>query len=166
MCIRDSSNVVFLVLAPALLFRTMSGVHLEQLDFRPVAIYFAAMWVVFGLVMFKQGFNRRAAVMGLAATFSNTLMIGVPLIGLAYGEAGLVTLFALISVHAFIMLTLVTVVLEFVVVREESRAQAEQGVAVSGMARTTRMAATVLRAAKGSVLHPVPLPIILSLIHI
>lgn len=163
--VRDLSNVVFLVLAPALLFRTMSGVHLEQLDFRPVAIYFAAMWVVFGLVMFKQGFNRRAAVMGLAATFSNTLMIGVPLIGLAYGEAGLVTLFSLISVHAFIMLTLVTVVLEFVVVREESRAQAEQGVAVSGMARTTRMAATVLRAAKGSVLHPVPLPIICGLLY-
>ena len=64
--VRDLSNVVFLVLAPALLFRTMSGVHLEQLDFRPVAIYFAAMWVVFGLVMFKQGFNRRAAVMGLS----------------------------------------------------------------------------------------------------
>ncbi|MFT4192492.1 MAG: AEC family transporter [Comamonas sp.] len=163
--VRDLSNVVFLVLAPALLFRTMSKVHLEQLDFRPVAIYMAAMGVVFGLVMLRLGFNRRAAVMGLASTFSNTLMIGVPLIGLAYGERGLVTLFALISVHAFLMLTMVTVVLEFVVVAEGNRALAGQGRSVSRAARMRGMGATVFKAARGSVLHPVPLPIICGLIY-
>lgn len=163
--VRDLSNVVFLVLAPALLFRTMSRVHLETLDFRPVIIYMAAMGVVFLLVMLKAGFNRRAAVMGLASTFSNTLMIGVPLIGLAFGEAGLVTLFALISVHAFIMLTLVTVVLEFVVVSEENRVLAAQGERPSKAARVKRMALTVFKAAKGSVLHPVPLPIICGLLY-
>ncbi|KAF1020459.1 MAG: hypothetical protein GAK30_02501 [Paracidovorax wautersii] len=163
--VRDLSNVVFLVLAPALLFRTMSGVHLQALDFRPVVIYMAAMGVVFLLVMLKAGFNRRAAVMGLASTFSDTLMIGVPLIGLAFGEAGLVTLFALISVHAFIMLTLVTVVLEFVVVSEENRALAAQGERPSKAVRIQRMALTVFKAARGSVLHPVPLPIICGLLY-
>ena len=39
--VRDLSNLVFLVLTQALLFRTMSSVHIETLDFRPVSLYFA-----------------------------------------------------------------------------------------------------------------------------
>ncbi|GAA5233106.1 AEC family transporter [Verticiella sediminum] len=160
----DISNIVFLVLAPALLFRTMSNVHLESIDFQPVIAYMSAMGVVFVLVMLKQGFNRRAAVMGLASTFSNTLMIGVPIVGLAFGDAGLVTLFSLVSVHSFIMLTLVTVVLEFVVVAEENRARAAHGESAPLAVRARRMALTVCKAAKGAILHPVPLPIICGLL--
>ena len=40
--VRDLSNLVFLLLIPALLFRTMSGVHVETLDLRPLAAYFPA----------------------------------------------------------------------------------------------------------------------------
>ena len=40
--VKDLSNLVFMVLAPALLFRTMSTVHVQNLDFGPIAIYFAA----------------------------------------------------------------------------------------------------------------------------
>ena len=85
MAIKDLSNLVFLLLTPALLFRTMSGVHVEQLDFRPVAAYFLAVILLFGGTLLVQGFNRRAAVMALAGTFSNTVMIGIALIGLMYG---------------------------------------------------------------------------------
>ena len=38
--VRDLSNLVFLVLSQALLFRTMATSHVEQLDFRPVMQYF------------------------------------------------------------------------------------------------------------------------------
>ena len=99
---KDLSNLVFMVLTPALLFRTMSTVHVEQLNFKPVVIYFVAAWLLFTAIMAWQGLNRRAAVQALAATFSNTVMIGIPLVGLAYGQPGLVTLFTLISVHALI----------------------------------------------------------------
>ena len=54
--VRDLSNLVFLVLTQALLFRTMSSVHLERLDMRPVfhyfcvaALLFFAMCAVYGL---------------------------------------------------------------------------------------------------------------------
>ena len=47
-------------------------------------------------------------------------MIGVPLIGLAFGEAGLVTLFTLISVHALVLLTGATVVFELAAARESA----------------------------------------------
>ncbi|MEY3461758.1 MAG: hypothetical protein RLZZ03_1411, partial [Pseudomonadota bacterium] len=75
--VKDLSNLVFLLLTPALLFRTMSRVHLEQLDFKPVAAYFVAVGLLFVSTFLLQGFNRRAAVLALAATYSNTVMIGI-----------------------------------------------------------------------------------------
>lgn len=38
--VRGLSNLVFMLLIPALLFRTMSAVRFEQLDPRPVLAYF------------------------------------------------------------------------------------------------------------------------------
>ena len=60
---KDLSNLVFMVLTPALLFRTMSTVHVEQLDFKPVAMYFVAATLLFAAVLVWQGFTRRAAVL-------------------------------------------------------------------------------------------------------
>ena len=152
---KDLSNLVFMVLTPALLFRTMSTVHVEQLDFRPVAMYFVAATLLFAAVLVWQGFTRRATVLALAATFSNTVMIGVPLVGLAYGQAGLVVLFTLISVHALVLLTLATVVLELAVAREA---------AASGQHARQHMALTVLAAVRNGIFHPVPLPIMVGLL--
>jgi predicted permease len=109
---KDLSNLVFLVLTPALMFRTMSTVHLEQLDFKPVAAYFLAALVMYILVLLTQGLSRRSAVLAMASTFSNSVMIGVPLIGLAYGAPGLVIVFTLLSLHSMVMLTAGTLVLE------------------------------------------------------
>jgi malonate transporter len=153
--IKDLSNLVFMVLTPALLFRTMSTVHVEQLNFKPVALYFVAALLLFGAMLAWQGWSRRAAVLALACTFSNTVMIGIPLIGLAYGQAGLVTLFTLISVHSLVLLTLSTVVLEMVAARDER---------ASGQGGQRHMALTVLAAVKSGIIHPVPLPIIVGLL--
>jgi hypothetical protein len=153
---KDLSNLVFMVLSPALLFRTMSVVHLEQLDFRPVAMYFVAAALVFVAMLAWQGLNRRAILMALTATFSNTVAIGTPLVGLAYGQAGLVILFALISVHALVLLTLATLVLELTTVREA---------VASGTAGAERHPLrTVLEAVRSGIVHPVPLPIIIGLL--
>jgi malonate transporter len=108
-----------LLLTPALLFRTMSRVRIEQLDFKPVLAYFLAVIILFGGTLLLQGFNRRAAVLALANTFSNTVMIGIALIGLMYGPEGLVTLFTLVSVHSLVLLTSATVVLELAVAHEQ-----------------------------------------------
>ena len=152
---KDLSNLVFMVLTPALLFRTMSTVHVQDLNFKPVAMYFVAAAALFFAVYFWKGATRRAAVLGLGATFSNTLVIGTPLVGLAYGEAGLITLFTLISVHALVLLTMATVVLEVSVAREE---------AASGNAAGRPMVRTILTAARNGIIHPVPLPIIVGLL--
>ena len=152
---KDLSNLVFMVLTPALLFRTMSTVHVEQLDFKPVAMYFVAACLLFAAIFVWQRYTCRAAVLALAAIFSNTLAIGTPLVGLAYGDAGLVTLFTLISMHALVLLTLATVVLELAVAREE---------AAAGKGGGRHMLLTVLGAVRNGIIHPVPLPIIVGLL--
>ena len=153
--VTDLSNLVFLVLTQALLFRTMSSVHVEQLDFGPVSLYFAVAAGLFAALVFLQGANSRAAVLALGGTFSNTIMIGVPLVGLAYGEAALVLLFTLISLHALFLLTLATIVLELLQAREQSQA---------GLVEQRHSLHTIALAVRNAVIHPVPLPIIAGLL--
>jgi predicted permease len=153
--VRDLSNLVFLVLTQALLFRTMSSVHLETLDLRPVFQYFVVAGGLFFIMLLMHGRDSRASVLALASIFSNTLMIGVPLIGLAYGEPGQVLLFTLISLHALVLLTMATVVLELQMAHEHATAHGE----------SRHMLKTVGLAIKNAVLHPVPLPILMGLIY-
>jgi malonate transporter len=152
---KDLSNLVFLVLTPALMFRTMGKVDVKQLEALPLLTYFAAVLLLFALVLLWQGFNRRAAVLALATTFSNTVMIGIALVSLAYGEAGLVILLSLISLHALVLLTAGTVILELAVAREAS----------AGGQGARAMLRTVLGAVRNAVIHPVPLPIIAGLLY-
>ena len=153
--VRDLSNLVFLVLTQALLFRTMSSVHLERLDVRPIFQYFLVAGGIFFFMLVVYGRDSRASVLALASVFSNTFTIGVPLIGLAYGESALVLLFTLISLHALVLLTLATVVLELQVAHEHA---AETG-------ESRHMLRTVLLAIKNAVLHPAPFPILMGLIY-
>jgi predicted permease len=153
--VKDLSNLVFMVLTPALLFRTMSTVRVQDLDFGPVAVYFAAAGLIFAATLVVHGFGSLAAARGLANTFSNTIMIGVPLVGLVFGQAGLVTLFTLISVHSLILLTAATVVFELAQARERAR---------SGEGPQHSMLRTVLQAIGSGIVHPVPLPIIVGLL--
>ena len=152
---KDLSNLVFLVLTPALMFRTMSAVQVQQIDPRPLAAYFAAALLLFVATLVVQGFNRRAAVLALAATFSNTVMIGTSLIQLAYGSAGLVILLTLVSLHALVLLTAGTVVLELAVAREA---------AAAGTGGERHPLRTVAGAVRNAVIHPVPLPILAGLL--
>ena len=154
--VRDLSNLVFLVLVQALLFRTMATADLARLDLRSVALYYIVAGAMFFALLFIRGLTSRSAVLALAAIFSNTLMIGVPLVQLAYGQAGLVHLFTLISMHALILLTLATVVLELLVAREQ---------AAAGLGPRRHIAATVAQAVKNAILHPVPLPIIAGFLY-
>lgn len=163
--VKDLSNLVFLILIPALLFRTMGAVHLEKLDLKPVGVYFLSVGIIFTGMLLWQGLSRRSTVVALASIFSNTIMIGVPLVGLAYGEAALVYLFTLISLHAMVLLTIATVVLEFAVVREKSQqVRTESGQPAHDAHTATSIAKNVALAMRNAVIHPVPLPIIAGLL--
>ncbi|OIQ74990.1 putative transporter YfdV [mine drainage metagenome] len=152
---KDLSNLVFFVLTAALLFRTMSRVHIGQLDFKPVAVYFAVAGFLFFALLAVWGMNSRAAVLALASIFSNNVMIGIPLVALAYGDQALVLLFTLISLHSLVLLTTVTVVLELLQAHE---------MALAGTAPQQHRLRMVWQAVKSAIIHPVPMPIIAGLL--
>ncbi len=154
--VKDLSNLAFLVLLPSLLFRTMGKVQVQSLDFAPVAAYFIGVGLVFFGVLAWRGLSRRYAVLALACTFSNTIMIGIPLIGLAYGEAGLVTLFTLYTIHTALILTCATLVLELATMREGASAQVD--------AATRPLWIKLAQATRNALLHPVPVPIFAGLL--
>ncbi len=153
--VRRLSTLSFMVLTPVVLFRTMRQVHVEQLDLRPAAAYIAALALVFAGMLLWRGLNRASVVLALAVTYSNAVMIGIPLVQFAWGESGLVTLLTLIPVHSLVLLTSATVVLEFALARE----QAARLPRVDG-----HLLRVTVRALRKALLHPVPLPIIAGLL--
>lgn len=98
------------VALPLLLFRTMANADFT--DSLPIALwlcYFSAAgltWVV-GYLMIIHLFGRdsRAGVVGgLSAGFSNLVLLGLPLIMGAYGDAGFKTLSLVVSIHMPVMI--------------------------------------------------------------
>jgi malonate transporter len=153
--VKKLSNVVFVLLTPPLLFRTMSSVRFEEIDFRPLVSYFAAIAILFFGTLAWGGLARRSAVLALAVTFSNTVMIGIPLVGMAYGQAGLVVLLTLVSVHGLVLLTTATVVLEVALLKE---------LGSDSNFPKRPIGHTVLLAIRNSLLQPVPIPIVAGLL--
>ena len=156
--VKDLSNLVFLLLAPPLLFRSMSTVRLEQLSLKPVAAYFVAAGLIFAATLVWRGFNRTGVVLALANTYSNTVMIGIALVSLAYGPQGMVVLLTLISLHSLVLLTSATVFLELALAQEDAQRLASGGQGRPSMART------VGRALRNAIIHPVQAPILLGLL--
>lgn len=102
-------DLVFKIAIPVLLFRLIAISKLEDANlwaiwgsyFIPVAI----VWI-FAAVLLPWVFKREALyglIGGTASGFANTVLVGIPLILQAYGEAGMVSLTILLSVHLPVM---------------------------------------------------------------
>jgi malonate transporter and related proteins len=146
---KDYSNLIFFVLLPPLLFRTMAQTHPEALQVLPVLAYLGSMVVTFAGVMLIKGINQHSIILSLAATYGNIVMIGIALIGFAYGAAGQAVLFSLISVHAIVMLTSATLLLEWLRKKNEN----------------THPMQTAIVALRGALLQPTTWPIVLGLAY-
>lgn len=155
--VKDLSNLAFMLLIPALLFRTMSQVHVEQLDLRPIGAYFVAALTWLMALVWGLGFTRRGVVLALAGVFSNMVMIGITLVDLAYGRQSLVTLLTLVAVHALILLTTATVLLELAVAKEKAAASAAH-------VNAPKLWHLIARSIRSTLLHPIPLPIACGLL--
>lgn len=111
-------NFMFFLAIPALLFRTMSsGAVQERAEPAVLVAYFGAALLHFGLcwLVSRKVFGNTADVSGMAAmggTFSNMVLIGLPLVQRAYGDDGLVPLMLIITVHSSILFTATTFSIE------------------------------------------------------
>lgn len=157
--IRALSDAAFLVFMPALLFGAIARVDFDRLSPGAALAYYAVGIPLFAAVLATQrarGRDARASVMhALSAVFGNTVMLGVPVVRLAYGETGLALLLTVIAMHALIFLTLGTLALEI--------AAARQGDAGAGARPRPVLGRHVLQVARSSLIHPVVLPILAGL---
>lgn len=81
--------------------------------------YYGPLWLIFGLgfVVAWRLLGRpliESMVIGLGSCFSNTVLLGIPLIPRALGDEALFPLFLLISIHGITVFTVVTVIIEVV----------------------------------------------------
>ncbi|GAA0785621.1 AEC family transporter [Roseibium denhamense] len=111
-------DFVYIIAIPVLIFRTLINADLTGgLPWALWATYFLgifATWFI-GNVIIRKGFGRDAragAIGGISASFANTIMVGLPLIGAVYGDEGLVPLLLIISVHLALMTVLMAIVME------------------------------------------------------
>ncbi|MHA1189141.1 MAG: AEC family transporter, partial [Alphaproteobacteria bacterium] len=99
------ADFVYKVPIPVLLARTMAGADFGQVS--PWALWFAyfggvlCVWLV-AHVMIRRVFGRDAragVVAGVSAGFANTVLIGIPVVQLAYGDAGVQYVVVIVAVH-------------------------------------------------------------------
>jgi len=112
------SDYVFSLAVPALILGTLTRPGLQgEITWSYWASYFggaALSWLAGSLIGRRRaGVERRGAIIqGFAASQSNTVFIGVPMILHAYGEAGAFPLFMLLAVHLPLMMGCATLLIE------------------------------------------------------
>ena len=152
---RVLGNVAFYIFVPALLFRTMARLDLGQMPWRSIAAFFVPLLAVLFLCYASQ---RRAAakhgaaapaVRTIAAVFGNSVQVGIPFITAILGERGLAVLLPLISLHALVLLSVLTVLVELDLARAHARKAGAQP-----------LSRTLAQTARNTLIHPVVLPVL------
>ena len=109
------SRFVFDFAIPALLFRTMATTDLPaEIEWGYLVSYFGGGYIswIAGTALSYLLFRRSGAepaIAGMTAGFSNTVLLGVPLILTTFGEAGTLPIFLLIACHSWQLLSVVTI---------------------------------------------------------
>lgn len=152
---RVLGNAAFSIFVPALLFRTTARLDFAAMPWRTVAAYFVPA-VLFALGVYAWQRWRalvpvaQPAARAVTASFGNSVQLGIPMAAALFGEPGLAIHIALVSLHALILLTLPTVLVEL----DLARAQAGP----------RDIGATLRTTVRNTVLHPVVLPVLAGLV--
>ncbi|MFO1338968.1 MAG: AEC family transporter [Burkholderiaceae bacterium] len=155
---RVLSNAAFFLFAPALFFRTTARLDPAELPWTMIAAFFVPVVALMLLNYAAQRWHRAEhglpaaapAVRAITVAFGNSLQIGVPLAAGVFGETGLGLHLALVSVHALVLLTICTALVELDLARERAREGAQ----------STGLAAVMLGTLRNTVVHPVVLPVL------
>jgi malonate transporter len=122
---RDSADAladfVFTIPIPVLIFRILSTADFQDLSpWALWATYFAAVAIVWSLahLVIRRGFGREAragVVAGVSAAFANTVLVGIPLVQIVLGDAGLAVALVVLSVHLPVMMAASVILNEWAV---------------------------------------------------
>ena len=148
---------VYVIAIPVLVFKTLAVVDLDgQSPWGIWAAYFSGMtatWIAGNLIIRKAfGREARAGVIGgISAAFANTVMVGLPLVSQVYGDAGLVPLLLIISVHLPAMTAATAVLME-------------RAAALDGVSTPPPMPELLKRIGRNLIVNPIVVAITCSLI--
>lgn len=158
---RILANAAYYIFVPALLFRTTARIDFNAMPWRTLVAVFVPLTL---MLLVVYGLQRRAnrdgrlpvaapSVRAISAAFGNTVQVGIPMAAALFGEAGLAIHLAIASLHALVLLTLATALVELDIARAQQRSGAAEA----------HLAATLLATARNTVIHPVVLPVLAGL---
>jgi malonate transporter len=159
---RILANAAYYIFVPALLFRTTARIDFHAMPWGTlVAVFVPLLLMLLGVYLVDKRLRRDDAarpvaapsVRAISAAFGNTVQVGIPMAAALFGEAGLQIHLAIVSLHALVLLTLATTLVEL----DLARAQRRLGRGDS------HLAATLLATARNTVIHPVVLPVLTGL---
>jgi predicted permease len=158
---RVLGNAAFYLFVPALLFRTTARLDLGHMPWYTIAAFFVPVLVVLaGVYVWRLGDKRDPAlgtaapsVRAIASVFGNSVQVGIPFAAALFGEAGLAVHIALVSLHALVLLSLLTALVEL----DLARAHHAQHAAGPSLWRTLALTA------RNTIVHPVVLPVLAGL---
>lgn len=128
--IKGINNFVFYVILPALTFRIMgSGTFRARFDIDIVLAYYSAALGLFAGAFFLARYVFRLTtteqpIFAMGSVFSNTALMAISIVYLAYGEAGLVPLMILFSIHPLILIIIPTILIEVARTRAQGEGEA------------------------------------------
>ena len=164
---RALSAAAFYVFVPALLFRTSARIDFARVDARLLLAFFVPTLALIGVVYaiarmrrFQPGAGTASGdpvaapgVRAITASFGNAVQIGIPVAAALFGEAGLAIHVTVVSLHALVLLTVLTALVEIDLARARGRA-------APGTPRLLRLLGSTVR---NTVVHPVILPVLAGL---
>jgi len=122
------AKFVFFAAVPALFFRAVTkGEMLNDADWRIIAAYFGSCFIlyylaqVFSRTVFKLSEAERP-LFAMGCTYSNTILLGLPIILSTFGEAAKGPMFFILSIHTFTLMPLVVGMLEIAKGKEGNHA--------------------------------------------
>lgn len=152
-------NVAFYLFVPALLVRTTARLDLAHLPWRTLAAFFLpALALLFTVHRTARARAAGAspgagpAVLAITATFGNSVQVGLAFAAALFGESGLAIHVALVSLHALVLLTTLTVLVELDLARERQAAGAGPA-----------LLETLKQTLRHAIVHPVTLPVLVGL---
>lgn len=158
-------DFVFKVAVPVLLFRTIATADFTQGSPWPLWVaYFSGVAVVWtlGHLVATLGFkrDRRIGVLaGVSSAFANTIFIGLPLVSRNVGDAGVVALSILISVHLPVMMIAGTILMERAERKTNGGAAQSPLTLARGILRNLVRNPLVIGLACGALMHVASVPL-------
>lgn len=173
---RTLGNAALYLFVPALLFRTTARLDTRELPWATLAAFFVPLVGVTLLVYAARRWGwppsppapaqgepaadqvaeqvaAMPATTAVTAVFGNSVQVGIPMAAAVFGEAGLGIHIAVVSLHAMVVLSVLTVLAELDIARARAARDASRSVW-----RTLR--STVQR----TLIHPVVLPVVAGML--